>query len=584
MKRVEFNYKELCKATQRFLNIKEDDESPVSAGAIYRYLSASQELGGLSLNVSRSKIFRLIRKLKENGDTTVSFSVKEQGNLLSNKQKVELVQEILKSKRISNGDSIDRLTFNEIMNYSHMSSYQLASYFKVPSIEALMTGRLETVCIYPSGKFDSKDIYERSRILREHLQKQEIKKTYTWEDIQKMATSFNITERDIVINILCKNKVTYTRLKAGKIRFIEMTEIYEDYGDPEEIPYQSVMGKSDKNEGLNIPVEYILNSIEGIENREELEATIMSLRDENLSYRERLSQKYSSKLDVLVRRYKSDIIIHSESFNKRYKVNKEYLDAYLYDLFEVLKHNPNYENGIKIDELKGILGDFECDVSYFIRFIMGKNYNPKRQSRITIPRERSENYQLPKQFQDVYGEKLYEICERVAGNMVRTSSLNTMHVTDIASELYIAMAQYGGKILFNTQYSNMEEVFCMLGGYAKKVGEREVSNECKAFQQLTFDRNSNDEEKMPEDHDPRRGDYRHNIEEEAIDNIERATGAKRAKGQTRSKISIPQIDAMEDEMLVLLIDDEHVELLEAFAKQLEMNVKQIKEYIQERIT
>jgi len=168
--------------------------------------------------------------------------------------------------------------------------------------------------------------------------------------------------------------------------------------------------------------------------------------------------------------------------------------------------------------------------------------------------------------------------------MVRTSSLNTMHVTDIASELYIAMAQYGGKILFNTQYSNMEEVFCMLGGYAKKVGEREVSNECKAFQQLTFDRNSNDEEKMPEDHDPRRGDYRHNIEEEAIDNIERATGAKRAKGQTRSKISIPQIDAMEDEMLVLLIDDEHVELLEAFAKQLEMNVKQIKEYIQERIT
>ena len=584
MKRVEFNYKELCKATQRFLNIKEDDEGHVSASAIYRYLSASQELEGLSLNVSRSKIFRLIRKLTENGDTTVSFSVKEPGDLLSNKQKAELVQEILKSKRISNGDSIDRLTFNEIMNYSHMSSYQLASYFKVPSIEALMAGRVETVCIYPSGKFDSKDIYERSRILREHLQKQETKKTFTWEDVQKMATSFNITERDIVINILCKNKVTYTRLKAGKIRSIEVGEIYEDYDDPEEIPYQSVMGKSDKYEELNIPVEYILKSIEGIENRDELEATIMSLRDENLRYREVLSQKYSSKLDALVRRYKSDKIIHSELFNKRYKVNKEYLDAYLYDLFEVLKHNPNYENGIKIDELKEILENFDCDISYFIRFIMGKNYNPNRQSRITIPRKRSENYQLPKQFQDVYGEELYEICERVAGNMVRTSSLNTIHVTDIASELYIAMAQYGGKILFNTQYSNMEEVFCMLGGYAKKVGEREVCNECKAFQQLTFDRNSNDEDKMPEDHDPRRGDYRHNIEEEAIDNIERATGAKRAKVQTRSKISIPQIDAMDDEMLLILIDDEHVELLETFAKQLEMNVKQIREYVQEKIS
>ena len=61
MKRVEFNYKELCKATQRFMKLKEDAESPVSASDIYRYLSASRELGGLSLNVSRSKIFRLIR-------------------------------------------------------------------------------------------------------------------------------------------------------------------------------------------------------------------------------------------------------------------------------------------------------------------------------------------------------------------------------------------------------------------------------------------------------------------------------------------------------------------------------------------
>ena len=584
MKRIEFDYEELCKATQKFLNPKNYDAGPVSAGAIYRYLSSSHELGGLGLIVSKSKILRLIRKLKANGDRVVSFSCKEQEDLLSNKQKVELIQEFLKSKRISNGDSIDKLTFNEILNYSHMSSYQLASYLRIPGIEGLMNGRLGAVSIYPSGRFESKDTYDRSRILREYLQKQELKKTFTWEDVQKMSASFNITERDIVINILCKNQVTFTRLKAGKIRFIEMSEIYEDYGDPEEIPYQSVMGKSDQEEGLNIPEEYILNSLEGIENKDELEATIISLRDENLGYREVLSQKYSSKLDVLVRRYKSDRIIHSESFNKRYKVNKNYLDAYLYDLFEVLKHNPNYENGIKIDELKGILEDFDCDISYFIRFFMGKNYNPKRQSRIMIPRKRNENYQLPKQFQDVYGEELYEICERVAGNMVRTSSLNTMLVTDIASELYIAMAQYGGKILFNTQYSNMEEVFCMLGGYAKKVGEREVSNECKAFQQLTFDRNSNDEDKMPEDHDPRRGDYRHNIEEEAIEYLERDTGAKIARRPIRSKIQIPRIDAMDDEMLSVLIDDEHVELLEAFAKQLEMNVKQIREYVQERIT
>jgi hypothetical protein len=583
MKRVEFNYRELCKATQRFLNIKEDDESPVSAVAIYRYLSATQELGGLSLIVSRSTVMRVIRKLKENGDTTISFPVKEQGDLLSDKQKVELVQEILKSKRISNGDWIDRVTFNEIMNYSHMSAYQLASYLRVTSTEALMTGRYENVLVYPSGKFESKDIYERSRMLREHLKKQKTKKTFTWEDVQKMATSFNITERDIVINILCKNKATYTRLKAGKIRSIEMGEIYEDYGDPEEIPYQSVMGKSDKDEGLNIPFEYILNSLSGIENRDELEATIMSLRDENLSYRERLSQKYSSKLDILVRRYKSDGIIHSESFNKKYKVNKEYFDAYLYDLFEVLSHNPDYEKGIKIDELKKILEDFDCDIYYFMRSIMERYYNLNREFMI-IPRKINENYQLPKPFQDAYGEELYKICERVSKNLVRTSCLNSKSIADIASKLYIAVAQHGGKILFNTQYSNMEEVFCMLGGYAKKVGEQEINNECKAFQQLTFDRNSNDKERVPEDHDPRRGDYRHNIEEEAIDNLERTTGAKRARGQTRSKVSIPPIDTMDDEMLRLLTDDEHVELLENFAKQLGMNVEQIREYVQERIT
>ena len=363
-----------------------------------------------------------------------------------------------------------------------------------------------------------------------------------------------------------------------------MSEIYEDYGNPEEIPYQSVMGKSDKDEGLNISFEYILNSLDGIENRDELEATIMDLRDENLSYRERLSQKYSSKLDVLVRRYKNDRIIHSESFNKKYKVNKEYLDAYLYDLFEVLSHNPDYENGIKIDELKGILEDFDCDLNYFIKFIMKKYYNPNRQSRIIIiPRKRNENYQLPKPFQDVYGEELYKICERVAGNMSRNSSLNSMRITDIASELYITLAQYGGKILFNTQYSSMEEAICFLGGYAKKVSKHEMIIEYRAFQQLTFDRNSNDTERLPEDHDPRRGDYSHNIEEEAINNLERAAGAKIARGQTRSIISIPQIDEMDNDMIALLGDDEHVELLRTFAKQLGMNVEQIKKYIQERI-
>ena len=123
----------------------------------------------------------------------------------------------------------------------------------------------------------------------------------------------------------------------------------------------------------------------------------------------------------------------------------------------------------------------------------------------------------------------------------------------------------------------------MFGGYARKVAEHEIAVECKAFQQYRFDRNPNNDNYLPEDYDARRAVQVDSVEVEAIENLEMATGAKVARGKIKSEMSIPQIDAMDDEMLLLLIDNEHVELLEAFSKQLGMQSEAIKAYVKERI-
>lgn len=573
---VTFTIKELKEKTKIFLQRNNKNINvEITTGDIARYMLQPIEDGGLGLKKYRSTIYRKLRS----GDNIITITIDDNSKAdLPYKEKVSLVHEYLYENKFSEGDMITYEELEKIAEYSGFSTRQLGiQILKIDEavINNLKQGTIKQVTIYPNGKYDDLELKDKIRIVKRIFERDyKEEKTFTIDKINEISNTFDIPIKELIIHIFNKDSQTYERLNREEISKIKYNGPITEYEEPI-AKFTGVLGIKDLQESIFVEQEEIDDKFANCRNRVQVEELVFGVNDEIREKVEYLEFKYSEKYKSLIQQYKNDKIINGIEFESEKKYYYEYRKRYIEEILQIIKRNPQYNNKIQLNQLSIIAEDLGMTEEELSNEMIGKPMRYWRYHKYSLLQTK-ENIRLPQPFQEIMYNEIKQICDNISKRIARTNEMNEYDVQEMSDTLLLKLIEYGGNVVFNGNKKELDEIFYMLGGYARRIANYVIIDSNIKKKQLGIFKNGRDEEKIAEDHDFRLVDTKANTEQQAINNIEKSNESEKINRYA-------ELANMDLEMLELLIDDEHIEYLEELSKKLKIEMIILKQRVEEEI-